>query len=92
MKSLTIEALYSSIDDIIRDNHEEIEDYLFESTDSSMSVEEVVGHLIPRYFSLAVKLSVHLTLEILQSQGTFEIDEREIAKIYLKHLSFEKED
>lgn len=92
MKDLTLDALYSSIDSIISENQDVIEQVLFQHTDSSMSAEEVLARMIPNCLSLSVKISVQLTLELLQSHGVFEIDEREIAKIYLKHLSFEKED
>lgn len=92
MNDLTIDALYSSIDNIINENQDMIEQTLFRNADSSMSAEEVIARMIPNCLSLSVKLSVQLTLELLQSHGLFEIDEREISKLYLKHLSSEKED
>ena len=92
MNDLTIDALYSSIDNIINENQDMIEQTLFRNADSSMSAEEVIARKIPNCLSLSVKLSVQLTLELLQSHGLFEIDEREISKLYLKHLSSEKED
>ena len=91
MKDLTVEALYSSIDKIIYDNQEGIRKALFAHTDDSMTTEEIVGYVLPNCLSLSVKLSVQLTLEILQSQDILEIDEHEIAKLYLKHLLSEKE-
>lgn len=92
MNDLTIDALYSSIDNVINENQDMIEQILFQHTDNSMSAEEVIARMIPNCLSLSVKLSVQLTLELLQSHGVFEIDEQEIAKLYLKHLSSEKED
>lgn len=92
MKDLTVKALYASVDKIIKDNQDEITQNIFMNTNNSMKTEEISARITFNCLSLATKLSVQLTLELLQSQGILEIDEREIAKLYLKHLSFEKEE
>lgn len=92
MEDLTAKALYSTIDKIIKGNQEGIVKNLFANTNDSMSTEEITGIITFNCLSLATKLSVQVVLELLQSQGILEIDEREIAKLYLKHLSFEKEE
>lgn len=92
MEDLTAKALYLAIDNIIKGNKDEIAKNLFAHTDDSMTTEEIVGIITLNSFTLATKLSVQVVLELLQSQGILEIDEREIARLYLKHLSFGKEE
>lgn len=92
MKDLTTKALYASVDKIIKDNQDEVIKAMFANTNESMTTEEITGYITFNCLSLATKLSVQVILELLQSQGILEIDEREIAKLYLKHLSFEKEE
>lgn len=92
MEDLTTKAFYSLIDDIIKDNKDEIIKNIFANTNESMTTEEITGCLTFNCLSLSVKLSVQVILELLQSKGVLEIDEHEIAKLYLKHLSFEKEE
>lgn len=92
MKELTVKALDEMIDQIIKDNKAEITKNMFLGGDDSMSSEEVYALMAVNCLSLSIKLSVQVTLDLLQSQGILEIDEREIAKLYLKHLSSEKED
>ncbi len=92
MKELTAKALEEMVDKIIADNKEAITERLFLNTDHSMKTEEIVGYTLTNCLSLSVKLSVQVTLELLRSQGILEIDEHEIAKLYLKHLSSGKED
>lgn len=92
MEDLTVKAFYSLIDDIIKENHDEIVKGISANTNESMTTEEITGYMTFNCLSLATKLSVQVILEILQSKGVLEIDEHEIAKLYLKHLSFEKEE
>lgn len=92
MKDLTVKALEEMIDKIIADNKEVITEKLFLNTNNSMTTEEIVGYMFTNYLSLSMKLSIQATLELLRSQGVLEIDEHEIAKLYLKHLSFGKEE
>lgn len=92
MEDLTVKSLYSLIDDIIEENHNEIVKGIFANTNESMTTEEITGYITFNCLSLATKLSVQVILELLQSKGVLEIDEHEIAKLYLKHLSFEKEE
>lgn len=92
MKDLTAKALDAMIDKLMADNSEAITENLFLNTDRSMTTEQVVGYALTNCLSLSVKLSVRVIFELLQSQGVLEIDEHEIAKLYLKHLSFEKEE
>ena len=92
MKELTVKALDEMIDQIIKDNKAEITKNLFLGGNDSMSSEEVYALMAVNCLSLSIKLSVQVVFESLQSQGVLEIDDREIAKLYLKHLSFDKED
>lgn len=91
MEDLTKKALYTMIDNTIKDNKDEIAKNLFAHTDESMTTEEIVGVITSNCLSLATKLSVQFVLELLQSQGVLQIDEHEFAKLYLKHLSPGKE-
>lgn len=92
MKDLTVKALYSAIDDIIKENQDEIVKNIFANTNESMTTEEITGYITFNCLSLSMKLSVQVILELLQSWGVLEIDEHEIAKLYLKHISFGKEE
>lgn len=92
MKELTVKALDTMVDKIMTDNMESITERLFLNANDSMTTEQVVGRAITNCLSLSIKLSVQVVFELLQSQGILEIDEHEIAKLYLKHLSFEKEE
>lgn len=91
MEELTVKSLEEMVDKIIVDNKEVITEKLFLGTDHSMTTEQIVGYALTNCLSLSVKLSVQVILELLKSQGILEIDEREIAKIYLKHLSPDQE-
>lgn len=92
MEDLTVKAFYSMVDDILKENHDEVIKGIFANTNESMKTEEITGYMVFNCLSLSVKISVQVILELLQSKGIFEIDEHEIAKLYLKHLSFEKEE
>ncbi len=80
------------VDDILKENHDEVIKGIFANTNESMKTEEITGYMVFNCLSLSIKISVQVILELLQSKGIFEIDEHEIAKLYLKHLSFEKEE
>ncbi len=67
MNDLTIKALYSSIDEIIKENQEEIIKGMFANTDKSMASEEIMGYMAFNCLSLSMKLSVQVILELLQS-------------------------
>lgn len=92
MEDLTVKAFYSMVDDILKENHDEVIKGIFANTNESMKTEEITGYMVFNCLSLSIKISVQVILELLQSKGIFEIDEHEIAKLYLKHLSFEKEE
>ncbi len=90
MENLTIKALNSMVDKIIKEHQMEIKESLFFGGTEEMSTEEVFALMTVNCLSLSMKLSVQVILDLLQSAGNLQIDEREIAKLYLKHLSFEK--
>ncbi len=87
MEKLTIKALDKMIDDIIKNNQDEIMESLFSGTNDSMEESKIYSIMIWNCLSLSMKLTSRFLLDLLQSQGVFEIDEREIAKLLLKHLS-----
>ncbi len=92
MEDLTVKALNSIVDKIIKDNQKGITETLFSGGTHEMSKEEVFALMTLNCLSLSMKLSVQVILELLQSHGVLDLDEHEIAKLYLKHLSFEKEE
>ena len=92
MEDLTVKALNSMVDKIIKDNQKEITETLFSGGTNEMSIEKVFALMTLNCLSLSMKLSVQVTLDLLQSAGNLQIDEREIAKLYLKHLSSEREE
>lgn len=87
MEKLTVKALDKVIDDIIKNNQDEIMKGLLFGTDDSMETEKICSIMIWNCLSLSIKLTSRFLLDLLQSQGVLEIDEREIAKLLLKHLS-----
>lgn len=92
MEDLTVKALNSMVDKIMKDYQSEIEKALFSGGTEEMSKEEVFALMTVNCLSLSMKLSVQVIFDLLQSAGNLQIDEREIAKLYLKHLSFGKEE
>lgn len=92
MEELTVKALNTMIDRIIKDNQEQIMQNLFNGGNYSMTTEEVFSLMTINCLSLSMKLSVQVVFDLLQSQGILEIDDREIAKLFLKHLSFGQEE
>lgn len=87
MENLTIKAINQSVDNMICRNQEDIMNDLFKNTDSSMSAEKINSVMIVNCLSLSVKLSVQAVLGILQESDVLVIDENQIAKLLLKHLS-----
>ena len=92
MEKLTVKALDEMIDQIVKDNEKAIRKNILNTADETMTKEEIFSLMVINCLSLSMKLSVQVVFEILQSQGLLEIDDREIARLYLKHLSSEKED
>lgn len=92
MKALTVKALDAMIDQIIKDNEKAIKENILKTADDTMTKEEIFSLMVVNCLSLSMKLSVQVVFELLQSQGILDIDEHKIAKLYLKHLSFEKEE
>lgn len=84
--------LNSMVDKIMKDHQDEIAEALFTGGTDEMSKEKVIAIMMMNCLSLSMKLSVQVVFELLQSQGVLQIDEHEIAKLYLKHLSSEKEE
>lgn len=92
IKDLTAKALDAMVDKVIKDNQDEIAEALFSGSTDEMTIGELFSLMTLNCLSLSMKLSVRVTLDLLQSAGNLRIDEREIAKLYLKHLSSEKEE
>lgn len=92
MDKLTAKALNAMIDEIIAEHQEEITESILANTNENMTTEQIVSVMVANSFSLSMKLSVQLILDLLQSQGILQIDDREVAKLFLKHLSSEKDE
>lgn len=90
MEKLTISAINTMIDKILDDSKNEITENIFSGTNESMKSEKIFSVMMFNCLSLSMKLSVQVTLDLLQSAGNLQIDEHEIAKLYLKHLSLQK--
>ncbi len=87
MNNLSIQALNKLIDDELRRNMEEITKNLTVGADDSMSTEEVTGTMISNCLSLSVKISTQLILGLLEEAGVIQIDEKNLSKLFLQHLS-----
>ena len=92
MDKLTAKALNAMIDEIIAEHQEEITESILANTNENMTTEQIVSVMVANSLSLSMKLSVQLILDLLQSQGILQIDDREVAKLFLKHLSSEKDE
>lgn len=92
MENLTVKALDKVIDDIIKNNQDEIMESLFSGVSDSMQKEKIYSIMIGNCLSLSMKLTSRFLLDLLESQGVFQIDEREIAKLLLRQLSSEIKD
>lgn len=90
MEKLTISAINTMIDKILDDSKNEITENIFSGTNESMKSEKIFSVMMFNCLSLSMKLLVQVTLDLLQSAGNLQIDEHEIAKLYLKHLSSQK--
>lgn len=91
MERLTVSAIGAMIDKILTDSKDEITENILSGSDESMTSEQIFSVMIFNTLSLSMKLSVQVIFDLLQSVGNLQIDEREIAKLYLKHLSSQKE-
>lgn len=91
MERLTVSAIGAMIDKILSDSKNEITENILSGSDESMASEQIFSVMIFNTLSLSMKLSVQAIFDLLQSVGNLQIDEREIAKLYLKHLSSPKE-
>ncbi len=92
MEKLTICAFNAMIDKVLADSRDEIAENLLFGADESMTSEQIFSLMLFNSLSLSMKLSVQVIFDLLQSVGNLQIDEREIAKLYLKHLSSQKEE
>lgn len=92
MKQTTVEAIGKSVENIIKNNQDEITHNLLAGANESMSMETVTAIMVRNCLAQSIKLSVQMVLKILQDSGVLELDERQIAKILLKQLSSEIED
>ena len=92
MDELTVKALDSMIENIIKENSSQIKMEILSGGNDLISADEIYSLMTFNCLSLSLKLSVQVVFEILRSQGVLQIDEREIAKLFLKHLSSEKKD
>lgn len=92
MEELTVKALDEMIEQIIQNNQRDIKKNLLAGSNNSMTTEEIFALMTKNCLPLSIKLSVQIVFSLLQSQGILEIDDREIAKLFLKHLSSGQEE
>lgn len=91
MENTTVDALNGMVDNFFQDNQKEITNYLFERLNDSMTTEQILPIMVANCLSLSMKLTSRFLLDLLQSGGVLQIDEREIAKQFLKCLSSDLE-
>ena len=86
MEDLTAKALDAMVEKIIKDNQRDIAEALFSGSTDKMSIGELFSLMTMNCLSLSLKLSVNVTLDLLRTVGNVQIDEEELANLYLKHL------
>lgn len=87
MEEITAKALDLLIDETIKENGRQIKESLFANTDESMQRDDLYAVMMMNCLSASVKVSTKLILKVLKDAGVLQIDDREAAKILLKHLS-----
>ena len=86
MEDLTVKALDAMVEKMIKDNQGDIAEALFSGSTDKMSIGELFSLMTMNCLSLSLKLSVKVTLDLLRTVGSVQIDEEELANLYLKHL------
>lgn len=87
MEEITAKAFDRLIDEIIKENRDQIAEGLIANTDDSMQRDNLYAAMMLNCVSVSVKVTTQIILEILTESGVIQIDDREAAKILLKRLS-----
>lgn len=87
MEEITVKAFDRLIDEIIKENRDQIAEGLLANTDDSMQRDSLYAAMMLNCVSVSVKVTTQIILELLKESGAIQIDDREAAKILLKHLS-----
>ena len=87
MEEITVKAFDRLIDEIIKENRDQIAEGLLANTDDTMQRDNLYAAMMLNCVSVSVKVTTQIILEILTESGVIQIDDREAAKILLKHLS-----
>lgn len=87
MEEITVKAFDRLIDEIIKENRDQIAEGLLANTDDTMQRDNLYAAMMLNCVSVSVKVTTQIILEILKESGVIQIDDREAAKILLKHLS-----
>lgn len=87
MKETTIKALNLAVDDMLKHEQSAIEQCIFADLSDDMTQEKIFAKMILNCLSVSVKLSTQAILSLLEDSGVLHLDEREIEKHLLKHLS-----
>lgn len=87
MEEITVKAFDRLIDEIIKENRDQIAEGLLANTDDTMQRDNLYAAMMLNCVSVSVKVTTQIILEILTESGVIQIDDREAAKILLKRLS-----
>lgn len=87
MKETTVRALNLAVDDMLEREQSSIEQCLLADLNDDMTQEKIFAKMILNCLSVSVKLSTQSILSLLEDSGVLHLDEREIEKHLLKHLS-----
>lgn len=87
MKETTIKALNLAVDDMLKREQSSIQQCILADLNDDMTQEEIFSKMILNCLSVSVKLSTQSILSLLEESGVLRLDEREIEKHLLKHLS-----
>lgn len=87
MEEITAKAFDWLIDEIIKENRDQIAEGLLANTDDTMQRDNLYAAMMLNCVSVSAKVTTQIILEVLKESGVIQIDDREAAKILLKHLS-----
>ena len=87
MKETTVKALNLAVDDMLKREQSSIEQCILSNITDDMTQEKIFAKMILNSLSVSVKLSTQSILSLLEESGILLLDEREIEKHLLKHLS-----
>ena len=87
MEQTTLRAIEASVYDVVRKNHDNIAEKLLNGTTHEMSEQTLTTTMISNCVCVSTALAVQVMLGLLQECQILDIDEHQLAKMLLKHLS-----